>query len=173
MSKGCVITINRMGLPVFRLSCLVQRVFCGVSLGLRGFSPKARRTTVSSTLLHFFKSKSIHNGVSGLFFFFVVGLVAPVLHWVTHQKWPSCWTRYIKWAAIVLLQIFNLLICLCFLAFLWFSWGLVCFHLQLQSITSHGPSSVSYSNMLFADATFLGGQNIIMFCRRVVRVAFI
>lgn len=132
-----------------------------------------RRLDVLRWVVHFLKSKSIHNGISGLLFFFVVGLVAPVLHWIAHQKWPSCWTRYIKWAAIVLLQVLNLLICLCSLAFPWFSWELVCFHLQLQSITSHGPSSVSYSNMLFADATFLGGQNIIMFCRRVVSVAFI
>ncbi|KAE9392630.1 small oligopeptide transporter, partial [Gymnopus androsaceus JB14] len=62
-------------------------------------------TCVSTTV---FGSASILWGVigparifsKGLLFFFLVGLVAPILHWIAHVKRPSSWTRYINFPLI-------------------------------------------------------------------------
>ncbi|KAF5392874.1 hypothetical protein D9757_000863 [Collybiopsis confluens] len=36
----------------------------------------------------------------GLLFFFIVGLIAPIVHWIVHRKCPSSWTRYINFPLI-------------------------------------------------------------------------
>ncbi|KIK68259.1 hypothetical protein GYMLUDRAFT_35638 [Collybiopsis luxurians FD-317 M1] len=36
----------------------------------------------------------------GLLFFFLVGLIAPIVQWIVHLRWPSSWTRYINFPLI-------------------------------------------------------------------------